>query len=258
MGCPHLLKASMQAQFGAVVYTHFCPHLRLDVVCFRMPPRGLSRRCPVSVVKQAGGDSRVPDTTLRNTPVSVQPADSRPMQQQGLQGSTFQSVLGSGIWAQLVGHCGEQPVRRWHGHGPGVEQHEAAGAVGVLGLLGAAALPQHRRHLIPQAPCHGHARQRSRRHLPAASHIQRCWTEHIAKPQSSRLGRRWLIWRQVTTARAKLLLRSWRSTAVAAFTCHTIIVIFVNSQFHVQRQGCCNVLMIACVLHDISTSRIVK
>ncbi len=43
------------------------------------------------------------------------------------------------------------------GCGASVEQHEAAGAVGVLGLQRLAPLPQHCRLLIPQTPCTMHA-----------------------------------------------------------------------------------------------------
>ena len=50
-------------------------------------------------------------------------------------------------------HGGQQAGPGGHGAVAGVQQHEAAGAVGVLGLLRAAALPEHRCLLVAQAPC---------------------------------------------------------------------------------------------------------
>ena len=42
-----------------------------------------------------------------------------------------------------------------------VQQHEAAGAIGVLRLVLAAPLPKHRSHLVAQAPRDGHPFQRA-------------------------------------------------------------------------------------------------
>ena len=42
-----------------------------------------------------------------------------------------------------------------------VQQHKAAGAVGVLRLVLTAPLPEHRSHLVPQAPRDGHPFQRA-------------------------------------------------------------------------------------------------
>lgn len=50
-------------------------------------------------------------------------------------------------------HGGEEAMGGLDGGGAGVEEHEAAGAVGVLGFQGLAPLPQHRRLLVPQASC---------------------------------------------------------------------------------------------------------
>jgi hypothetical protein len=47
-------------------------------------------------------------------------------------------------------------VRRRDGRVASVEQHKAAGAVGVLGLHWLAPLPQHGRLLVSQAPCKHH------------------------------------------------------------------------------------------------------
>lgn len=50
-------------------------------------------------------------------------------------------------------HGGEEAVGGLNGCFPGVEQHKAAGPIGVLGLQWLAPLAQHCRLLIPQAPC---------------------------------------------------------------------------------------------------------
>ena len=62
--------------------------------------------------------------------------------------------------AQLIGHGRQQAVFAWDGQGAGVEQHEAAGAVGVLRLADAeAGLPDERRLLVAQVAADGHLAQ---------------------------------------------------------------------------------------------------
>ena len=64
--------------------------------------------------------------------------------------------------ADLVAEGGQQAVLGLNGLGAGVEQHEAAGAVGVLGFAGAeAGLAEERRLLVAQVAGDGDAVQRA-------------------------------------------------------------------------------------------------
>ena len=72
---------------------------------------------------------------------------------------TFQGVHGR-LVADLVAQGGQQSALARNGLGASVEQHEAAGAVGVLGLARAEArLPEEGRLLVAQVACHRHASQ---------------------------------------------------------------------------------------------------
>ena len=65
-----------------------------------------------------------------------------------------------GFVAQLVRHGCQQAVFAWDSQGAGVEQHEAAGAVGVLRLADAeTGLPDERRLLVAQVTADGHLAQ---------------------------------------------------------------------------------------------------